>query len=75
MDGRGINDPVGFKNRLLREIQKHTVPRHVRAGAADKFLILGFFDQRNWKVDALDVETLRRKVANAVEAQQGVQDG
>ena len=31
---------------LSREIRKHTVPRHVSAGANYKFLNLGFVDRR-----------------------------
>ena len=31
---------------LSRGMRKHTVPRHVRAGAADKFLNRGFVDRK-----------------------------
>ena len=44
--GRGASGPVGSEHGLSREICKHTVARHVRAGAVDKFLDLGFADWR-----------------------------
>ena len=68
--GIGASGTVGSEHGLSREIRKHAVPRHVQAGAIDKFLNLGFVDRRDWKVDALDKEALRRKVVNVVEVQQ-----
>ena len=44
--GRGTSGPVGSEHGLSLEIRKYTVPRYVRAGAADKFLNLGFVDRR-----------------------------
>ena len=64
---------MGSERVISREIRKHTVPRHVRVGAVDKFLNLDFVDRRRLKkVDALDKKALQRKVANAVDAQQGL---
>ena len=41
----GASGPVNSEHDLPREIRKHTVP-HVRAGAVDKFLNLGFVDRK-----------------------------
>ena len=70
MGSRGASAPVGSEPCLSREIRKHTIPRHVRAGAVDKFLNVDSPTGEDWKVDALDEEALRRKVANVMEAQQ-----
>ena len=41
-----ITDSVVAMVYLSYKIRKHTVPRHVRAGAVDKFLNFGFVDRR-----------------------------
>ena len=72
MGGRGASGPVSSEHGLSREIRKHNVPRHVRAGAVDKFLSLGFVDGKRLASVCTRYEALRRKVANVVEAQQGL---
>ena len=57
-------------NTAYRERYAST-PYHVifRRGPLISFSILASSTREDWKVDALDEEALRRKVANAVEAQ------
>ena len=67
-----VDGPVGFKHGLSREIRKHTVPRHVRAGVVHKFFNLGFVDLEEiekW-LHSMKSLYLRRKVVHVVEAQQ-----
>ena len=45
MGGRDASGPVGSEHGLSRDISKDTVLRHVRAGAIDNFLNLGFVDR------------------------------
>ena len=46
MGGLGVSGPVGSEHGLSRNKRKHTVSSHIRAGAFDKFLKLGFVDRR-----------------------------
>ena len=46
MGGRGAIGPVGPEYGLSLEIRKYTVPRHVKAGAVDKFLNFEFGDRQ-----------------------------
>ena len=61
---------MGSEHGLSRKIRKYT--DHVMFGRASltSFLTLTPSTGEDWKVDALDEEALRRKVANVVEAQQ-----
>ena len=60
-------------NSSYREIYEST-PYHVMFGRAPltSYSTLASLTGEDWKVDALDEEALRRKVANVVEAQQGL---
>ena len=71
--GRGASDPVGSEHRLSREIRKHTVPRHVQAGAVDKFLNLGFYSGKTNQLDSSALTSLVDDICEWVDVMPAIQ--